>query len=102
MSCPVPSRPVPSDTSSPLQTLEPRAGFLCNFEVLHFLKQQRDERAAEVKVLSEAKAARVSKLGRKAYAREQEDEEIERVQPPELHTISFEVRLLLYPPQGKS
>ncbi|KAL8280739.1 hypothetical protein RQP46_006743 [Phenoliferia psychrophenolica] len=73
-----------------METLNVRAGFLCNHEVLTLLQAQRDSRTKEVKLLSAAKQARVAKLGRKPYANEQEDEETHRLQPTELHTVTFE------------
>ncbi|KAK4699239.1 DNA-directed RNA polymerase III subunit RPC9, partial [Phenoliferia sp. Uapishka_3] len=77
------TRPIP-------QTLNMRAGFLCNKEVLTILSQQRDSRAKEIKSLGNAKAARVAKLNRRPYAKEQEDDEVVRLQPSDLHTVTFE------------
>lgn len=74
------------------QTINVRAGFLCNHEVLSILRQQRDARSKEIKALGEVKAKRVAKLGRKPFNKEQEDDEIERIQPQDLHTVTFEVR----------
>ena len=69
-----------------------RAGFLCNHEVLTIIKAQRDARAVEVKALLDAKAKRVAKLGRRPFQKELEDDEIARLQPQDLATVSFEVR----------
>ncbi|ORY87486.1 RNA polymerase Rpb4-domain-containing protein [Leucosporidium creatinivorum] len=73
-----------------METVNVRAGFLCNHEVLAILRQQRDARTKEIKALGEAKVKRVAKLGRKPFNKEQEDDEVERIQPQDLHTVTFE------------
>lgn len=74
------------------QTLNARAGFLCNYEVLQILRQQRDSRRRQVDKLHEAKQKRLSKLNRKPFGKEPEEEEVDRIQPQDLHTVTFEVR----------
>lgn len=59
--------------------------------MLAILRQQRDARSKEIKALGDAKAKRVAKLGRKPFNKEQEDDEVERIQPQDLHTVTFEV-----------
>lgn len=90
------SSPPPPRIDSPrlaLQTQNVRAGFLCNKEVLSILQSQRDARAAQIKTLGDQKAARVAKLNRRAYAKEAEDDEVARLQPGDLHTVTFEVSI---------
>lgn len=62
------------------QTLNPRAGFLCNYEVLDILRSHRDQRARQL--------AELHALGRKGGVRQDEED---RVQPQDLHTVTFEV-----------
>ncbi|GAA5867048.1 hypothetical protein JCM8547_008423 [Rhodosporidiobolus lusitaniae] len=68
-----------------METLNERAGFLCNHEVLAILRQQRDDRSAQIKALNEAKRGK-DRDGSEFSARD----EIERIQPQDLHTVTFE------------
>ncbi|KDE06108.1 hypothetical protein MVLG_03525 [Microbotryum lychnidis-dioicae p1A1 Lamole] len=81
-----------------MQTIDPRAGLLCNHEVLTILRQQRDDRANQIKKLTQQKAKRVAALKRKAYPNEEEDEERDRLQPQDLHTVTFETIKFLQDP----
>ncbi|KAM0748550.1 hypothetical protein T439DRAFT_382362 [Meredithblackwellia eburnea MCA 4105] len=73
-----------------METLNPCAGFLSNFEVLQHLTTQRDQRAKQIKQLSQRKVDRTRALGRKAFSHEEEDDEMARIQPGDLHTVTFE------------
>ncbi|GJN91238.1 hypothetical protein Rhopal_004256-T1 [Rhodotorula paludigena] len=67
-----------------METLNERAGFLCNHEVLAVLRQQRDHRAQRIKDLNRA---------RKNGPRQDDfsaRDEIDRIQPQDLHTVTFE------------
>ncbi|GAA6009309.1 hypothetical protein JCM10207_004345 [Rhodosporidiobolus poonsookiae] len=68
-----------------METLNERAGFLCNQEVLAILRQQRDERSAQIKDLTASKRGK-ERDGKEFSARD----EIERIQPQDLHTVTFE------------
>jgi hypothetical protein len=59
-----------------LQTISPRAGFLCNHEVLSILKGHRDARAKLLAAVPRGPG---------------KEEEEERIQPQDLHTVTFEV-----------
>ncbi|BGP32892.1 hypothetical protein JCM10296v2_004677 [Rhodotorula toruloides] len=67
-----------------METLNERAGFLCNHEVLQILRGQRDERASRIKELQRARknGPRKEEFGTR--------DEIERIQPQDLHTVTFE------------
>ncbi|SCV70028.1 BQ2448_1422 [Microbotryum intermedium] len=80
------------------QTVDPRAGLLCNHEVLMILRQQRDGRANQIKKLTQQKAKPVGALKRKAYPQEEEDDERDRIQPQDLHTVTFEAIKFLQDP----
>lgn len=75
------------------QTLNDRAGFLCNYEVLEVLRQQQQERIKQIKVLTGGKGGEVNgkRIGR--YQDIAQREEAERIQPQDLHTVSWEVSL---------
>lgn len=77
------------------QTINVRAGFLCNYEVLQLLKTQHEQRNQECNQLRQAKITRCEQEGRRPFAKEGEDEEIERIQGTELGTVSHEVRYLV-------
>ncbi|GAA5975310.1 hypothetical protein JCM11641_005933 [Rhodosporidiobolus odoratus] len=68
-----------------METLNQRAGFLSNYEVLTLLRQQRDDRSQQIKELNEAKRGK-DRDGSEFTARD----EIERLQPQDLHTVTFE------------
>ncbi|BGP16992.1 hypothetical protein JCM10213_007438 [Rhodosporidiobolus nylandii] len=68
-----------------METLNERAGFLCNHEVLTLLRQQRDQRAEQIKQLNASKKGK-ERNGSEFSARD----EIERIQPQDLHTVTFE------------
>lgn len=74
-----------------METITPRAGFLCNHEVLAILRQQQEARKAQIDHLADLKRKRVAQLNRKAFGKEQEDDERERIQPQDLHTVTWEV-----------
>ncbi|GAA6032497.1 hypothetical protein JCM8097_004787 [Rhodosporidiobolus ruineniae] len=68
-----------------METLNERAGFLCNHEVLSLLRSQRDERTHHIKRLNDKKRGK-DRDGSEFTARD----EIERIQPQDLHTVTFE------------
>ncbi|GAA5868692.1 hypothetical protein JCM3774_003627 [Rhodotorula dairenensis] len=74
----------------PAPTLNDRAGFLCNYEVLEVLRQQQQERFRQIRVLTGGKGGEVNgkRIGR--YQDIAQREEAERIQPQDLHTISWE------------
>ncbi|GAA5962020.1 hypothetical protein JCM21900_002800 [Sporobolomyces salmonicolor] len=69
-----------------METLNERAGFLCNHEVLQILRRQRDDRAARIKVLDEQRR----KSRNEGTLDSLMADEKERVQPQDLHTVTFE------------
>ena len=69
-----------------LQTADFHAGYMCNYEVLSIMRAQHEERQAQIKALGERRPKRATKA-----QRDQDDEEAERIQPQELHTVTFEV-----------
>ncbi|GAA5827467.1 hypothetical protein JCM3770_006967 [Rhodotorula araucariae] len=75
-----------------METLNERAGFLCNYEVLAVLRQQRDQRQKRIKALQQARKAapRTEEFGTR--------DEIERIQPQDLHTVTFEALRYLEDP----
>ncbi|BGP40909.1 hypothetical protein JCM10450v2_004914 [Rhodotorula kratochvilovae] len=75
-----------------METLNERAGFLCNYEVLAVLRQQRDQRQKRIKALQQARKAapRAEEFGTR--------DEIERIQPQDLHTVTFEALRYLEDP----
>ncbi|GAA5901382.1 hypothetical protein JCM6882_007762 [Rhodosporidiobolus microsporus] len=76
-----------------METLNERAGFLCNHEVLALLRQQRDARAQQIKHLTDSKKGK-ERDGSEFTARD----EIERIQPQDLHTVTFEALSYLEEP----
>ncbi|KAI5474482.1 protein of RNA polymerase II, Rpb4 family [Pseudohyphozyma bogoriensis] len=73
-----------------METISPRAGFLANHEVLTILRQHQQTRASQISALTKKRDRRLADLGRKAWSKEVEDAEMDRVQPQDLHTVTFE------------
>lgn len=77
------------------QTLNDRAGFLSNYEVLHLLRQQQQDRIIQLKHLTGGKIGDVGGNGKDGKRPRYQDiaqrEEAERIQPQDLHTVSWEV-----------
>ena len=76
-------------TLSILQTLNERAGFLSNFEVLQLLRTQRTTTEQQIKVLHK----RQKEKKEKGLNDSLEVSEAERIRPQDLHTVTFEVSL---------
>ncbi|GAA6064609.1 hypothetical protein JCM10212_007098 [Sporobolomyces blumeae] len=69
-----------------METLNERAGFLCNHEVLALLRSQRQVRDEQIKRLAERQRANK----RKGLGDSLEVSEGERIRPQDLHTVTFE------------
>ncbi|KAM0789396.1 hypothetical protein ACM66B_000224 [Microbotryomycetes sp. NB124-2] len=72
-------------SAHPLQTVNPVAGYLTNYEVYAELTRQYNQRQQQVRELTELKAQR-----RTRPEKDQIDLDIDRVQQQDLHTVSYE------------
>ncbi|KAK4057334.1 hypothetical protein OIO90_001831 [Microbotryomycetes sp. JL221] len=73
-----------------MQTVNPNAGFLSNFEVWAVLEAQATARQQQLHALSDLKSKRPTRAGK-----DEVDREIERVQPQDLHTVTYECQRYL-------
>ncbi|POY73954.1 hypothetical protein BMF94_2997 [Rhodotorula taiwanensis] len=77
-----------------METLNDRAGFLSNYEVLRLLRQQQQDRIIQLKHLTGGKIGDVGGNGKDGKRPRYQDiaqrEEAERIQPQDLHTVSWE------------
>ncbi|GAA5988128.1 hypothetical protein JCM10908_002074 [Rhodotorula pacifica] len=73
-----------------METVNDRAGFLCNYEVLEVLRQQQQDRIKQLKELTGGVGGEMNgkRIGR--YQDIAQREEAERIQPQDLHTVSWE------------
>ncbi|GAA5968458.1 hypothetical protein JCM8115_006395 [Rhodotorula mucilaginosa] len=73
-----------------METLNDRAGFLCNYEVLEVLRQQQKQRGKQLKELTGGTGGQGDGRRNGRYQDIAQREEAERIQPQDLHTVSWE------------
>ncbi|KWU44064.1 hypothetical protein RHOSPDRAFT_34495 [Rhodotorula sp. JG-1b] len=73
-----------------METLNDRAGFLCNYEVLEVLRRQQKERGKQLKELTGGSGGPGNGRRNGRYQDIAQREEAERIQPQDLHTVSWE------------